>query len=36
MEEEIKLKMIQLSRVEAQEIRWLWYPFIPYGKLTII
>ena len=36
MEEEIKLKMIQLSQVKAQEIKWLWYPFIPYGKLTII
>ena len=36
MEEEIKLKMIQLSQVEAQRVKWLWYPFIPYGKLTII
>ena len=36
MEEEIKLKMIRLSQVEAQQVKWLWYPFIPYGKLTII
>lgn len=36
MEEEIKLKMIQLSQVETQAVQWLWYPFIPYGKLTII
>ena len=36
MEEEIKLKMIQLSQVEAQAVHWLWYPFIPYGKLTIM
>ena len=36
MEEEIKLKMIQLSQVEAQRVKWLWYSFIPYGKLTII
>lgn len=25
-----------MSEVEASEIKWLWYPFIPYGKLTII
>lgn len=36
MEEEIKLKMIQLSQVQTQQVKWLWYPFIPYGKLTII
>lgn len=36
MEEQIQLKMIQLSQVETQIVRWLWYPFIPYGKLTII
>lgn len=36
MEEQTQLKMIQLSQVETQTVRWLWYPFIPYGKLTII
>ena len=25
-----------MSEIEAQEIKWLWYPFIPYGKLTIV
>ena len=25
-----------MSEVESKEISWLWYPFIPYGKLTII
>ena len=25
-----------MSDIEAQEVDWLWYPFIPYGKLTII
>ena len=30
------LKMIRMSEVESQEVKWLWYPFIPYGKLTII
>lgn len=24
------------SRVRARRVEWLWYPYIPYGKLTII
>ena len=35
-EQKIKLKMIRMSEVQSQEIEWLWYPLIPYGKLTII
>lgn len=34
--EKRELKMIRMSEIEAQEIKWLWYPFIPYGKLTIV
>jgi len=25
-----------MSEVETQEVHWLWYPYIPQGKLTII
>lgn len=35
-EQKIELKLIKMSEVQSQEIEWLWYPFIPYGKLTII
>ena len=35
-EQKTELKMIRMSEVETQEVKWLWYPFIPYGKLTII
>ena len=35
-EQKIKLKMIRMSEVQSQESEWLWYPFSPYGKLTII
>lgn len=24
------------SKVEPKEVDWLWYPYIPYGKLTLI
>ena len=37
MEENItELKIIQMSEIETEEVSWLWYPFIPYGKLTIV
>lgn len=35
-EQKTELKLIRMSEIESQEIGWLWYPFIPYGKLTII
>ena len=28
--------MIRMSEVEQTEVEWLWYPYIPFGKLTII
>ena len=35
-ETKTELQMIKLSEIQSQEISWLWYPFIPYGKLTIV
>ena len=31
-----ELKLIQMSSVQSEEVRWLWYPYIPLGKLTIV
>lgn len=28
--------MIRMSEVQQTEVEWLWYPYIPFGKLTII
>lgn len=28
--------MIRMSEVQQVEVEWLWYPYIPFGKLTII
>ena len=25
-----------MSEINAEEVQWLWYPYIPLGKLTII
>jgi RecA-family ATPase len=35
-EQKTELKMIKMSEIQTQEVEWLWYPFIPYGKLTIV
>lgn len=31
-----QLKLISMDQVPIEEVQWLWYPYIPYGKLTII
>lgn len=41
MEEDIKAddkpyRLINMADVEAKEVSWLWHPYIPYGKITII
>ena len=35
-EEEQKVPMIYYRDVEATDVEWLWFPYIPFGKLTII
>lgn len=30
------LHLINMSDVEATAVQWLWYPYIPFGKLTIM
>lgn len=31
-----ELRLIKMSSVEVEEIQWIWYPYIPCGKVTII
>ena len=31
-----ELKIISMDEVQSKEVNWLWYPYIPYGKITII
>ena len=28
--------VIHMEDVVSKEVEWLWYPYIPYGKITII
>ena len=32
----VKLKLIHMEDVVSKEVEWLWYPYVPYGKITII
>jgi hypothetical protein len=30
------LRIVCMAEVEPEEVRWLWHPYIPHGKLTIL
>lgn len=32
----LKANVNSYSNIEATSVRWLWYPYIPYGKLTLL
>jgi len=36
MNNTIKLKLINMDDIEAKKIEWLWHPYVPYGKITIV
>ena len=31
-----ELKIINMDEVAVEDVEWLWYPYIPFGKLTIV
>ena len=31
-----ELKLISLEDVAVEPVRWLWYPYVPLGKLSIL
>lgn len=30
------MKLIKMNEIAAKKVNWLWYPYIPYGKITLI
>ena len=30
------LKLFSMDSVQAEQVKWLWHPYIPLGKITII
>ena len=35
-EEQIMKELIYMDTIQATETKWLWYPYIPFGKITVI
>lgn len=35
-EQKTALKLIHMEDVQTRQVQWLWYPYIPYGKITVI
>jgi hypothetical protein len=31
-----EIKITKASEVKVREIEWLWYPYIPHGKITVV
>ena len=32
----MKLEITKASEVQVKSVEWLWYPYIPYGKVTVL
>ena len=30
------LEIIKASEIEPKKVKWLWYPYIPFGKVTLL
>jgi RecA/RadA recombinase len=35
-EKQDELKLIHMDKIKIETIKWLWYPYIPFGKITVI
>lgn len=35
-QQKVELKLIHMEDVISKEVEWLWYSYIPYGKITIV
>lgn len=36
LQEQQEVKLISMDMVQSQQVEWLWYPYIPFGKITIV
>ena len=32
----VSLEIVKASEIEPKEVKWLWYPYIPFGKVTLL
>jgi len=33
---DVPLEIVRASEIEPREIKWLWYTYIPFGKVTLL
>ena len=33
---DVALEIVRASDIEPKEVKWLWYPYIPFGKVTLL
>ena len=36
LQEQQEVKLISMDMIQSQQVEWLWYPYIPFGKITIV
>lgn len=36
MDDKSSVELFSMDTIQREDIKWLWHPYIPYGKLTII
>ena len=34
--QEVSLELVRASEITPKEVQWLWYPYIPFGKVTLL
>ena len=32
----VPIEIVKASDIEPKEVKWLWYPYIPFGKVTLL
>ena len=33
---DVELEVVRASEITPREVKWLWYPYIPFGKVTLL
>ena len=33
---DVELEVVKASEITPKEVKWLWYPYIPFGKVTLL
>lgn len=36
LQEQQEVKLISMDMIQSQQVEWLWYPYISFGKITIV